>query len=442
MTEQHPVSSSEPTHGPPPDGPTYQPTQSAPPSFPPAGNSDGQPSPYPPQGQPGAYAQGHQPGPYAPQGQPPAYPQNQPYPQAQPYPQNQPYGPGQQPPPGVQAWGPLGPPVWKDPLPPAGTEYHRFLRTPRNAWWKGVVAIVGFVVGYLLINLVVGIGAIAFDVLTGRSTWESYGTGAVEFTPAIFLATNIGNALSIPLAMLLQWWIWGQPKRWLHSVAGRFRWRLLGRTAAIVVPLWILYMGLSAVAFPQSSGITGPGSFTSESVALLVIMLLTTPLQAAGEEYGARGLIMRSAGSWVASPVPGLIIATIVPSLVFMAAHGAGDPWLNVYYFLFGAAMSLLVWRTGGLEAAVVVHAVNNMMAFGIVILAGQEINMDRSAGTGGAFMLVPMAVLILVTVVLSLLARRWKVQRTSLATGADAAPLTGRDPAAVAPGPEDHRTP
>ena len=127
---------------------------------------------------------------------------------------------------------------------------------------------------------------------------------------------------------------------------------------------------------------------------------------------------MRSAGSWVASPVPGLIIATIVPSLVFMAAHGAGDPWLNVYYFLFGAAMSLLVWRTGGLEAAVVVHAVNNMMAFGIVILAGQEINLDRSAGTGGAFMLVPMAVLLIVAVLLSLLAKRWKVQRTSQPSG------------------------
>ena len=146
---------------------------------------------------------------------------------------------------------------------------------------------------------------------------------------------------------------------------------------------------------------------------------------------------MRSAGSWVASPVPGLIIATIVPSLVFMAAHGAGDPWLNVYYFLFGAAMSLLVWRTGGLEAAVVVHAVNNMMAFGIVILAGQEINIDRSAGTGGAFMLVPMAVLLIVTVVLSLLAKRWKVQRTYQPTG-------GRrpaDPAAVVPGIEGNAT-
>ena len=55
---------------------------------------------------------------------------------------------------------------------------------------------------------------------------------------------------------------------------------------------------------------------------------------------------------------------------------------------------------------------------------------------------MLPDMVIAVVTVVLSLLARRWKVQRTSLATGADAAPLTGRDPAAVAPGPEDHRTP
>jgi uncharacterized protein len=401
MNEQHPFSSADPDPGPPPNPPTPGSTPYGSDAFP-------------------------EPGPYG----------------AQPYDPYQPaihQSPIHQPPilqPAPQGYGPLGPPPWKDPLPAPGTEYHRFLRTPRNAWWKGLVAIVGFVVGYLIINTIVGFGAIAVDVLTGRSTWESYSTGAVEFTPALFLATNIGNALSIPLAMLLQWWIWGQPVRWLHSVAGVIRWRLLGRSAAVVVPLWLVYMGISAVAAPQTSGITGPGDFTGESVALLIIMLLTTPLQAAGEEYGARGLIMRSAGSWVASPVPGLVIATIVPSLVFMAAHGAGDPWLNVYYFTFGAAMSLLVWRTGGLEAAVVVHTVNNMMAFGIVILAGQEINLDRSAGTGGAFMLVPMAVLLMVAALLSVLAGRWKVQRTS--QPAVAGPGT---PAAVVPGVEGNAT-
>lgn len=309
----------------------------------------------------------------------------------------------------------MGPPTWRDPLPEPGTEYHRFLRTPRNAWWKGVVAIVGFILGYLVLTSLLAIPAIAYDVVSGRSSWEAYATGKIEFTPAIFLATNIGNALSIPLAMFLQWLIWGQPIRWLHSVTGAIRWGLVGRAAAVVVPMWILYMIISAVAFPEASGTDGtPGpGFTTESIVMLVIMLLTTPLQAAGEEYGARGLIMRAAGSWIPSPVPGLIVATLVPSIVFMFAHGAGDPWLNVYYFLFGACMSVLVWRTGGLEMNSVVHIVNNMMAFGVVILAGQEINLDRSAGTGGAFMLFPMAVLLVVTIVLSWLSKRWNAQRT-----------------------------
>ena len=276
-----------------------------------------------------------------------------------------------------------------------------------------MVAIGSFVVGYLLITSALTVAAMIIDSATGRAAWESVSTGAVEFTPALFLATNIGNALAIPLAMLVQWLVWGQPVRWLHSVTGYVRWRLMARSALIVVPLWIAYMVISAVAFPAPAGTPSGGGFTAESVALLIIMLLTTPLQAAGEEYGTRGLIMRAAGSWVASPLPGLIIAALVPSVLFMLAHGAGDPWLNVYYFLFGVTMSILAWRTGGLEAGIVLHAVNNMLAFGVVILAGQEINLDRSAGVGGAFMLVPMAALIIVTAVLVLFAQRWRVQRT-----------------------------
>lgn len=341
---------------------------------------------------------------------------------------------------------PPGAKPWRDPLPAPGTEYHRFLRTPRNAWWKGVVAILAFLAGYLLVNTVFTLGAFVIDIATGRTTWEAIGTGALALTPAVFLATNISNALSIPLAMFLQWLIWGQPVRWLHSVTGSVRWRLIGRTALVVVPIWIAYLAVAAVAVPQVTGTDSPGGgFTAESVALLIIMLLTTPLQAAGEEYGARGLILRAAGTWVSSPVPGLIIAALVPSLIFMVAHGAGDPWLNAYYFVFGAAMSILVWRTGGLEANTVVHVVNNMLAFGITILAGQEINLDRSAGTGGSFMLLPMAALLITTAVVSLLARRWRVERSYRPVGAagtaPGAVEGAGNPAEVVPGIEGNRT-
>jgi membrane protease YdiL (CAAX protease family) len=348
------------------------------------------------------------------------------YAPGQPYP-GQPYPPG---PPGAPAYGPLGRPAWRDPLPPAGTEYHRFLRTPRNAWWKGLLAIVGFVIGYLLITTVISIIAIGIDLATGRSSAESYTSGALELTPALFLATNIGNALAIPLAMFLQWLIWGQPVRWLHSVTGAIRWRLLGRVALVVVPIWIVYLLVTTLLAPDAMGGGESAGFSTESIVMLVLVLLTTPFQAAGEEYGARGLIMRAAGSWIASPWPGLIVAIVVPSILFTLAHGAGDPWLIAYYFVFGAAMSVVTWRTGGLEASTVVHAANNMLAFGIVILSGQQVSIDRSAGTGGPFMLILMAVLVAVAALLCLLAQRWNVQRRSQPAVAGSV-----SPAAVAPG-------
>ncbi|HEU5487052.1 MAG TPA: CPBP family intramembrane glutamic endopeptidase [Microlunatus sp.] len=416
MTEQHPVSSSGQQSGPPSQPPTYGPTAEPASAFPP-------PGPYgttPPQYQTGPPPQPYQPGPAGP------YPPGA----GQPSPTvgyGQPYPPGQ---PVAAAYGPLGPPASRDPLPPPGTEYHRFLRTPRNAWWKGLVAIVGFVVGYLLITTVISVVAIGIDLATGRSSTESYTSGALELTPALFLATNIGNALAIPLAMFLQWLIWGQPVRWLHSVTGAIRWRLLGRVALVVVPIWIVYMLSTTLLTPQALGGGESGGLTTESIVMLIMVLLTTPLQAAGEEYGARGLIMRAAGSWIASPWPGLIVAIIVPSLLFTLAHGAGDPWLIAYYFVFGAAMSVVTWRTGGLEASTVVHTVNNMLAFGIVILSGQQVNIDRSAGTGGPFMLILMAVLVVVAAVLCLLAQRWEVQRRSQPA------VTGSgSPAAVTPG-------
>ena len=58
----------------------------------------------------------------------------------------------------------------------------------------------------------------------------------------------------IPLSMLLQWWLYGQPVRWMHSVRGHLRWDLLGRVALIIVPVWLVYVGLSIFVFPAATG--------------------------------------------------------------------------------------------------------------------------------------------------------------------------------------------
>jgi membrane protease YdiL (CAAX protease family) len=298
-----------------------------------------------------------------------------------------------------------------DPLPAPGTEYHQSLRTGRNRWWKGALAIAALVVAYLVISTVLGLVAIAIDLATGRVSASSLQAGELTLTPLILLMTNLTNAALIPLSMLLQWLFWGQPVRWLHSIRGYLRWDLIKRTAVVIVPVFLVYVIASVFLFPSAPG----GPFTTESLLLLVIVLFTTPLQAAGEEYGARGLITRAAGSWSANPAVALVIGTVVSAAIFCLAHGAGDRWLIFYYFFFGVAMSVVVWRTGGLEVAALIHTANNLFLFTIAIIMGQDLGagLDRSEGAGGPWVLIPVLLLTGVTGWVWWWARRHRIERT-----------------------------
>ncbi len=320
-------------------------------------------------------------------------------------------------------WQPARPPV-ASALPLTPVEYHQMYRTPRLRWWKALLLIVSFVAAYLIVSGVLQLAAIAIDIARGRVQSSDLLAGKITLTPVLLLSVNLTNALSIPIAMLLQRAFFGQRGRWLHSVTGRFRWRLMARSAVIVVPVWALFTAAGALLSPSTPG-TG---LTGESIALLVIVLLTTPFQAAGEEYGARGLLAKAAGSWVANPMIALLIATVVSSVLFMLAHGAGDPWLIIYYFLFGVALSLVTWRTGGLEVAVLIHAVNNMVVFGVSILAGQDLSqsLDRSEGVGSPLILVPMVLMAALVALVWWLAKRTGVQRR----------FEPVDPVPAAPGP------
>jgi membrane protease YdiL (CAAX protease family) len=154
-------------------------------------------------------------------------------------------------------------------------------------------------------------------------------------------------------------------------VLGRVRWRLLAGYAGFAV----LLMGVSAgVGFvlPGSGGLPGlhlPPA--GELIALTAVFLLTTPLQAAGEEFLFRGYLAQAIGSWIPTRVAALLVTAPVTALLFALAHGPQDPWLFADRFGFGIAASVLVWVTGGLEAAIALHALNNLAAFAFSTLTG-----------------------------------------------------------------------
>lgn len=296
-------------------------------------------------------------------------------------------------------------PVKASALPIVQREYHEFFRAPRFRWWKPLLAIAMFVATWFLATLLISIPPVIIDTASGRLDMSTAAQGQIKLTPLLFLANNLGLAAAIPLAGLTAWAVFGQRPRWISSIAGRFRWGLFWRFVAVAVPILAVSVGVETV-------LGGPPQlvWNADSWFLIIAILLTTPLQAAGEEYATRGLLARSIGSWFGSARVGLVVATVVTSVVFMLLHGAGDPWLNGYYFTVGVACSVLVWKTGGLEAGIALHVVNNLIGEVTIPFGGLESMFDRQAGAAGPEILIQVFFTLALVAALLLVARRLKI--------------------------------
>lgn len=309
--------------------------------------------------------------------------------------------------------------------PPPGLPFGSSYRTPRTRWWKGAVSIVVVIAAMLIFSLVLSIGAVIVDMLLGMQDVEALTEGRISMTPAVLAATNLSLVAGAGVALVAHRWINGVKIGYFHSVAPGLRWRWLLISFAIVAPVYLLFAA-SSFLDPTYQSLT----FSGTTLAFLCIIILTTPLQAAAEEYMFRGVVQRSVGGWFRSNRWGFVVGTAVSATVFSAAHFAADIWLIVYYLLFGVLLSILTQRTGGLESAIAIHTANNVFLLIVASLADQmDAGFDRSAGVGGPVMLVPLIILAVIVAGLSWFAKRRKLTRTT--GGADTAAE-----AAAAPGP------
>lgn len=335
---------------------------------------------------------------------------------AQPYPPPPPGWSPQPDPPGVlppaYGWPPVPvPPAGPPPaLPVAPREYHEFYRTPRFRWWRPLLALGMFAATWFLATMVFSLAAMVYELANGNLDLDRLMTGDLAVTPMLFLANNLALAAAVPLAWAAHRAVFGQGIGWLSSVAGRFRWGIFGRFVGLVV---VCYLAMTAIEIALT-GWPEDLSVRPETGFLLVSVLLTTPLQAAGEEFALRGLGARAIGSWFSGNRTGLVVSTAITSIVFMLLHGAGDPWLNVYYFYFGVVACVLTWRTGGLEAAIALHVVNNLAGLAWVPFTGLDGLFDREAGAGSPLVLIQMAAVALVAAGMLWLASRAKLSRSA----------------------------
>ncbi|HEY0239112.1 MAG TPA: CPBP family intramembrane glutamic endopeptidase [Friedmanniella sp.] len=254
--------------------------------------------------------------------------------------------------------------------------YHQLLRGPGWRWWRPLLSL-AVLVGLLVVLFVVVFGGFAGLDAVVPDRW--FGSLDDELSPISNLELDLVLAGLVPAAAGAVAIAHRVRPGWVSSVRGRLRWRWLGRCALVVAPVWIVYLGLGFLLDPVAPG--RPAHW----VLLLVMALVVTPFQAAGEEFLFRGWLVQNLGSCFARPVAGLVVSTVVSAALFGLAHGSLDPWVLLSIATLAVAACLANWRTGGLEAGIAMHAVNNVGVGVVTITYGGYADSFVSATTTGS---------------------------------------------------------
>ena len=256
-------------------------------------------------------------------------------------------------------------------------QYHQLHRVGRPGRWRSLVgSVLVLVLVFLLVPAVAGAIAFAALMAAGHTMDETTAILDVtaEATPTGLALLNIVIAAAIPVSWAVTWWLHRLKPRWLSSVAPRLRWRflLVCLGLAVVALLASLGVGLLLPLAPGESPVGEVNEFTTRTRDFLLVILLLTPLQAAGEEYLFRGYLTQAFGSLAWGQRASQALAVLGPALIFALFHGfSQDAPVFFDRFAFGVVAGILVIRTGGLEAAIAMHVLNNFLAFGLALAFG-----------------------------------------------------------------------
>ncbi|WP_374458058.1 lysostaphin resistance A-like protein [Nocardioides sp.] len=274
-------------------------------------------------------------------------------------------------------------------------QYHELHRVGRPGIWRSLTgSVLLLLLVFVLVPLVAGTAMFLLLLAAGRTTAEATATLDVtaEATPTGLALLNIVIAAAIPLTWAITWWLHRLKPRWVSSVAPRIRWRYLVACLglSVVALLASLGVGLLLPLAPGEAPVGEVNDFTSRTRDFMLVILLLTPLQAAGEEYLFRGYLTQAFGSLVWSRRVSQVLAVLGPAFIFALFHGFSQD-VPVFFdrFAFGVVAGILVIRTGGLEAGIAMHVLNNFLAFGLALAFGDLTSALNATGGSSWWMIL-----------------------------------------------------
>lgn len=298
-------------------------------------------------------------------------------------------------------------------LPTARADYAGLTRGPLRAWWRPLLSALLMLGIFAVCSGLLVLLMLVFTLARGLPM-ESF-TDPLDVTRSGALALLVNNvwlASLIPAAILATALAHRIPRGFVCSVTGGFRWAWFARITLCLLPVFLLSVGtVRALNFTGVHPDPGWGWF-------ILVALLTTPLQAAGEEFAFRGWPLQNLGGWFRGPRLRWLIPGLLSTGMFAVLHRSTDPWVLLDLGVFSVSALVMVWRTGGIEAAIAMHAVSNtvVMCSGAVLggLRGSFISQETTASWD--VLLVSVITQALCLVVVFWAAGRFGIQRLNTA--------------------------
>ena len=241
---------------------------------------------------------------------------------------------------------------------------------PGYRWWHPLTtAALTVVLFFVLTLLAAGALAVAGIFVPGvAGTVDRAVSAKSDLGDPGQLAVLLGGVCLLwPAAALGVRWGGRRSAGTLSSVMGRLRWRYFPKPLVLAAGLFVAVNAVSLLV-PESSGLPAgttagatSGAGTGNVWLLLLVVLALVPVQATAEEYVFRGLLMQGIGSWLRHPA----FAILLPVPLFVLGHGYGLVG-QIDVAVFALAAGWITWRTGGLEAAIALHVINNVGVFAL----------------------------------------------------------------------------
>jgi membrane protease YdiL (CAAX protease family) len=258
----------------------------------------------------------------------------------------------------------------------SSTSYHRLARTGAHRWWRTASGTAFIVVAGAVIAL---LGYLAFTLAAAIAGRPGDADGVPNFGDRGDLAMSfLMIAALLPVTLLAARWIQRRPAGTLSSVTGRLRWRWLLVCLPVAFVAIVVFLGVGtglAAVTGVGTGLGDPLAGWVPFLASMVVLLLVVPPQAAAEEYLMRGWLLQGVGAWFRGPW----VPIAVQAVVFAALHGWGTPWGFADLLVFAAIAGYLTVRTGGLEAAIALHVMNNLVG-SVLGAAYNDLGVDETA--------------------------------------------------------------